>query len=221
MPSQFNTVARPSAAEIGIQLKLLKSKKEELAILNKKNAADKNVEELKKKFDLERIGLTAALNAATDEETKLRLRSQLAILDNNEALAKKLLAEMNGAKAADDLTTALYAVAGAAMDSALKFRQINPLAGTMYGETGRGGFPTTGYSSTSFPSIAPDFYSGQTQVTNPFAGTYYGETGRDPMPISITIDTSQTGDRFSQLIAESIQVANRSGYSTSANGQLP
>jgi len=192
-------------------------RKQENAALKAKTALDA----LKDKFDLERIGLTAALNAATDEETKLRLRSQLAILDDNEVLAKKLLAEMNGAKAADDLTTALYAVAGAAMDSALKFRQINPLAGTMYGETGRGGFPSAGASSSSFPSITQDFYSGQTQVSNPFAGSYYGETGRDPMPIQITVDTAQTGDRFAQLIAESIQVANRSGFSTSAAGQLP
>jgi hypothetical protein len=38
--------------------------------------------------------------------------------------------------------------------------------------------------------------------------------------IKITIDTAQTGDRFAQLIAESIQVAGRSGYSTTANGSL-
>lgn len=192
-------------------------RKTENDLLKKKTAVD----QLRDKFDIERIGLTVALNAATDEETKLRLRSQLAILDNNEALAKKLLAEINGTKAADELTKALVSVAGAAMESAAKFRQINPFAGTMYGETGRDSILTTGNSSTSFPSIAPDFYSGQNQVTNPYAGTYYGETGRDPMPVTITVDTSQTGDRFAQLIAESIQVANRSGYSTAANGGLP
>lgn len=178
-------------------------RKQENAALKAKTALDA----LKDKFDLERIGLTVALNAATDEETKLRLKSQLAILDNNEALAKKLLAEMNGAKAADDLTTALYAVAGAAMDSALKFRQINPLAGTYYGETGRD-MP----SLSSLPSGIP---SG---VINPLAGTYYGETGRDPMPVQITIDTASTGDRFAQFIAESLQVATRSGYSSVPNG---
>jgi hypothetical protein len=176
--------------------------------LKKKTAVD----QLRDKFDVERIGLTAALNAATDEETKLRLKSQLAILDNNEALAKKLLAEMNGAKAADDLTTALYAVAGAAMDSALKFRQINPFAGTMYGETGRD--PMSSIPSlSSLPSGLP---SG---ITNPLAGTYYGETGRDlPSNLRITVDTASTGDKFAQLIAESLQVASRSGYSSVPNG---
>ena len=38
--------------------------------------------------------------------------------------------------------------------------------------------------------------------------------------IRITVDTAQSGDRFAQLIAESIQVAGRSGYSTTANGSL-
>ena len=74
----------------------------EIAKLKAKTEVDK----LKDKFDLERIGLTAALNAATDEETKLRIRAQLAILDNNEALAKKYNAELEGAAAATKLATA-------------------------------------------------------------------------------------------------------------------
>ena len=77
-----------------------KARAEELRLLKQKNAIEnKNVEELKKKFDLERIGLNAALNNATDYETQLRLKAQLAILDNNEALAKKYLAEMEAAEA--------------------------------------------------------------------------------------------------------------------------
>ena len=43
----------------------------------------------------------------------------------------------------------------------------------------------------------------------------------DAREFRISIDTSQTGDKFAQLIAESIQVAERSGFSTSANGSLP
>jgi hypothetical protein len=185
-------------------------RKQENAALKAKTEVDK----LKDKFDLERIGLTAALNAATDEETKLRLKSQLAILDNNEALAKKLLAEMNGVKAADELAKALVSVAGAAMDSALKFRQINPFAGSYYGETGRD-MPSTP-SIPSLSSLPSGLPSG---LTNPLAGTYYGETGRDlPSNLRITVDTASTGDKFAQLIAESLQVATRSGYSSVPNG---
>ena len=183
-------------------------RKQENDLIKKKNAVDL----LRDKFDLERIGLTAALNAATDYETKLRILSQLAILDNNEAMAKKLLAEMNGVKAADELAKALYSVAGAAMDSAAKFAQINPLAGTYYGETGRDEPSTSSLSNV--PSRLPP--------RDPLAGTYFGETGRDmPSNLRITVDTTATGDRFSQLIAESLQIAGRSGYSSTPNGGLP
>jgi hypothetical protein len=73
--------------------------------LKKKTEVDK----LAEKFDVERIGLMKALGEATDAETKLRLQSKLAILDNNEALSKKYLAEMNAVKGANDLALAFGA----------------------------------------------------------------------------------------------------------------
>jgi hypothetical protein len=66
------------------------------------------LEELKKKFDVERIGLFAALNHATDEETRMRLRSLIAIQDNDAALAGKIKAELEATKAVDFLSSALY-----------------------------------------------------------------------------------------------------------------
>jgi len=51
-----------------------------------------------------------ALGEATDAETKLRIQSKLAILDNNEALAKKSLAELAAAKGVTDFTTGLASV---------------------------------------------------------------------------------------------------------------
>jgi hypothetical protein len=70
--------------------------------LKKKTEADK----LGEKFNVERIGLMAALNAATDEETKLRIRSQLAIMDDNQALSKKYNAELEAANALNLLNIA-------------------------------------------------------------------------------------------------------------------
>jgi hypothetical protein len=68
-------------------------------------------------------------------------------------------------------------------------------------------------SLSSLPSGLP---SG---ITNPLAGTYYGETGRDlPSNLRITVDTASTGDKFAQFIAESLQVATRSGFSSVPNG---
>jgi hypothetical protein len=205
-------------------------RKHENTLIKAKTAVD----QLRDKFDLERIGLTAALNAATDEETKLRLKAQLAILDNNEALAKKLLAEMEAAEAAKKLATALGSIGDATVEYFKKLAES--LVGTMAyfnmsmqqilaerlkesGKTSLGGIIGSAPSSM-FPPLKTEYYSGQQDITNPYAGTYYGETGRDPMPVEIKVTVDAGGDRMSQAIAESIQVATRSGYSTVPAGFL-
>jgi len=66
------------------------------------------LEELKKKFDVERVGLFSALGSAQSEEEKLRIRSLIAIKDNDAALAGKIQAELNAAKATDYLSSALF-----------------------------------------------------------------------------------------------------------------
>jgi hypothetical protein len=68
------------------------------------------LEELKKKFDVERVGLFAALNQATDQETQLRLRSLIAIKDNDAALAGKIKAELEAAQATTILAGSLRAL---------------------------------------------------------------------------------------------------------------
>ena len=108
-------------AAVAYNKKLATQKREELAMLAAKNKATKEeaqmkkdqaaLDKLKEKFDLERIGLNVALNQATDEETKARIRAQIAILDEtgktaqaaNDALVKaqadKLKAELEAADA--------------------------------------------------------------------------------------------------------------------------
>jgi hypothetical protein len=102
-------------ADLILQKKLTTAKKDEYNIITASNKARTEIDKLKDKFDIERIGLTLALNQATDEETKLRLRAQLAILDNNEALAKKYNAELEGAKKANELADALTKAGQAAL----------------------------------------------------------------------------------------------------------
>jgi hypothetical protein len=46
------------------------------------------------------------------------------------------------------------------------------------------------------------------------------ESGNRSLDVNVRIDTP-SGDKFAQLVAESIQVAGRSGYSTAPNGGLP
>jgi len=93
---------------------LLKLRAEENAKIKAKN----DLEKLKDKYDLERIGLVAALNGITDDETRVRIAEKLAILDGNAARAQEYIAadqaydwrlqEINSLK---ELTTAQYAAA--------------------------------------------------------------------------------------------------------------
>jgi hypothetical protein len=234
--SQFNTVGRPSPAEIATQLKLLKGKKEELGILNKKNALEnKNVEELKKKFDLERIGLTAALSKATDEETKSRLRAQLAILDNNDALAKKILAEMEAAEALKKLAEQAKSAGLSITDFALvqvkslisrinaQIEKINkefglPSTTTTSAPSGATSLPASYFQDLAVSLVGTTGYSGMN--VSQIATERARESGNRSVDVNLRID-SPSGDRFAQLMAESIQVAGRSGYNTAPNGGLP
>ena len=86
-------------------LRLRASNKLRLDEINKMKAKTE-VDKLEEKFNVERIALIKALGEATDAETKLRIQAKLAILDNNEALAKKYNAELTAAKSATDLASA-------------------------------------------------------------------------------------------------------------------
>jgi len=158
--------------------------------------AKTEIDKLKDKFDLERIGLTAALNAATDEETKLRIRAQLAILDNNEALAKKYNAELEGAVAADKLSKSLT-TAATFLD--ILAGRPNPLF-TITGEkTPRGE-----------KQIAP--FEGSTTFTVPQGVTNQGgqagggTTASTPTQATLEIAPNASADRLVQAIAETVRV---------------
>ena len=234
---------------------LLKARKEEYNIITKKNAIEnKNVEELKKKFDLERIGLTAALNSATDEETKLRLKAQLAILDNNEAMAKKLLAEMEAAEALKKLAEEAKLAGLALLDFGIsKVKALNTKIDDYLQSTAlemvralnaqiasfiasMGGVTKTSSTTTSTSSPAraalPAAYFQDLATQLVGTASYSGmnvsqiaterarESGNRSVDVNVRIDTP-SGDKFAQLVAESIQVAGRTGFSTAPNGGLP
>ena len=235
--NQQRSAGRISAQQIRTEDRLAKAKAAELALLQKKNALEnKNVEELKKKFDLERIGLTAALAKATDDETKLRLQAQLAILDNNDALAKKILAEMEAAEALKKLAAEAAAAGKSITEFALvQVRSlINRINAQIEKINKEFGLPTT-TTATNVPSAAtslPAAYFQDLAVSLAGTSAYSGmnvaqiaterarESGNRSVDVNLTVSTP-SGDRFAQLMAESIQVAGRSGYSTAPNGGLP
>jgi hypothetical protein len=206
-------------------------RKTENDLLKKKTAVD----QLKDKFDVERIGLVTALNAATDEETKLRLKSQLAILDNNEALAKKYLAEMNAIKVTEEMIAALRLFVRATLDSiAPQMNALKMLIGLndQNLQNKKTFISPTGSSAPAIPALPASYFEnlGTRLEGNPnYAGMSAAEismerlreSGNRPVNLTLTVDTANSGDRFSQLIAESIQLATRSGYGTTPAGSLP
>ena len=242
---QERTAGRINAQQRKLEAQVIKNavtlRKAENEQLKKKTAVDA----LRDKFDLERIGLNAALNAATDEETKLRIRAQIAILDNNEALAKKLLAEMQATEGLKKFTDALEASTNKydAMISGLiaQFRTLGlslqesmALAGMSARyqaqadafAAGRGGGGSTA------PQMSNDPYDILIRQLAPQLNTQYGLPAQEAISLAtmsaryqaqadaITINIQAGGDKMSQAIAESIQIANRNGYDLTGAGQL-
>lgn len=144
--------------------------------------------------NVERIGLLTALNAATDEETKLRIRAQLAILDNNEALAKKYNAELEGANAAKALADASYQAAGA-------LTSFGPALFNALGEmTARGRnqiAPLEGGSTT---------YTVPQGVTNTGAQTAATATATQQTTATLTLDPNASSDKLVAAIGELVRV---------------
>jgi hypothetical protein len=198
-------------------------RKEEYEVLKKKTELDK----LKEKFDLELIGLQKARNEATDEETKRRLDGLIAIAKNDDALGKKALAELDAAEAAKKVALkygeALEAVK--LMNAKIAaFIQSMSLKGYDIPKT-----TTSGGSDilNKFPSITTPYdpLSSLTVTTQDLIDTGFRFdplSGLRPtaQDIRITVDTAGSGDKLSQAIAESIQIATRSGYSTTPAGFL-
>lgn len=239
--NEQRSAGRISAQQFRVEVRqkkeLDKLRAAEIAKLKEKTAVDK----LKDQFDVERIGFAKALNEATDEETKLRIKSQIAILDNNEALAKKILAELAAAEAAKKLA--------ATYDQALEsVKLMNAKIAAFLADMASKGYKTTTSGGTDLGTVTystalsmaratnnkiDDFLSQfdsssntaassgiASSTRNEFIGTPFGQAGGNTQNLNITVDTAQTGDRFAALIAESLQIAQKSGVSYGIAGGL-
>jgi hypothetical protein len=204
--------------------------------------AEEALKKLKDKYDIERINLTAALNAATDEETKVRLAEKLAILDGNAAKAAEYLATRNAEQSLETFSNALDTAANATIDYFTKLSES--LVGTLAylnmsmqqilnerlreaGKTSLGSVPT----SNGYTPLTANYFQDlgtQLQGTSAYAGMSAGEislerareSGNRSLDVSLVV-SAPSGNAFAQLVAESIQVASRDGYSTAPNGGLP
>jgi hypothetical protein len=235
---QERTAGRINAQQRKLEERAIKNsvalRKAENDQLKKKTAVD----QLKDKFDLERIGLNVALNESVDAETKLRIKAQLAILDNNEALAKKILAEMEGAEAAKKFAASFDAALSSVMALTARINAFILKEGGTLPSGGTAGKPITydtalsvaRATNTRIENFLDQFDSSSTTATvmenasvigpNFNAGRFRMGEERSMQGINITVDTAQAGDKFSQLIAESLQIATKSGVSYGIAGGL-
>jgi hypothetical protein len=215
-------------------------RKAENDLLKKKTAVD----QLKDKFDLERIGLNVALNEAVDAETKLRIKAQIAILDNNEALAKKLLAEMEATNKLKEFADALAngtnkydamisGLIGQFRALGLSLQESMALAGMSARYQAQADAFAAGRGPGGAAPLSTDPYDILIRQLAPELNSQYGLPAQEAISLAhmsaryqaqadaITLRIDASGDKMSQAIAESIQQATRNGYSTSGAGQLP
>jgi len=178
----------------------------EIAKLKAKTEVDK----LRDKFDLERIGLNAALNAATDEETKLRIRAQLAILDNNEALAKKYNAELDAAAKVKTLAESFVAAT-----NAVKYFADY----TAYRAGERGDPSTTLSSGTMAGAVATMSFPSAQSAPTPIAmgAVQRGEYSNVTVNVAGSLLTDQD---LTDTIQRTILQINKQGRGTTPAGGL-
>jgi hypothetical protein len=163
------------------------------------------LQELTKKFDVERIGLFTALNNATDQETQMRIKSLIAIKDNDTALAGKIKAETDAANSAirlaamfDRLTVSSstfytpQALATAASNQAYMAEQLAPYYGNQ-------------------PSPSSTFYTPKAlELQNQFSASSNGMY--QPSSITVNVQGSVTTER------DLVSVITQGIYNNQASG---
>jgi hypothetical protein len=154
------------------------------------------LQELEKKFDVERIGLFAALNQATDSETQMRLKSLIAIHDQNAALAGQIMKTNSAADAMENFGKAMFG----ALDVMLNFGKFALGERDTLRAMGIGVTPTSqGFQSFTPPTGGYEgFGSGMTNLgQNNYGGLAgAGQAGGGGAPVvNVVIQGSVTTER--------------------------
>jgi hypothetical protein len=129
---------------------------------------------------------------------------------------------MEGKTATEELTKQFYALSEAAKALVLSFgvdpSQIGPGGTIIGGLGGRSNIASLANTSINNPAFASSGAGMDLGLALGFTpGSRTG--GAAPTEVIVTVNTAAGGDRLSQAIAESIQIATRNGYSTVPAGQ--
>jgi hypothetical protein len=178
------------------------------------------LKELEKKFDVERIGLYAALNQSTDSETKMRLLSLIAIHDQNAALAGQIKKANEAENAMQAFTDALRVSIRALLDRiAVEQGKLN----AMFPGAASPAAPSGFQAFTPSPGGIEGFGSGMSNLgQNNYGGLAgAGQYGGGGAPVvNISVAGSVTTDRdLVSMVTNAIYNNQASGipinYSTS------
>ena len=168
--------------------------------------AKTELEKLKDKYDVERIGLMLALNQATDEETRIRIAEKLAILDGNAAKAQQYLADIELTNQTDLLAKSMNQAANAALYFA-------DWATYRAGERG------DATSMSNVPSVGGASYIPTPSMTmaSDYAAYRAGERGDVTVNVAGSVLTEQD---LTDTIQRTILQINKQGRGTTPAGGL-
>tara|TARA_R110000868_G_scaffold407313_1_gene688642 strand:- start:1405 stop:2931 length:1527 start_codon:yes stop_codon:yes gene_type:complete len=175
--------------------------------------ANTELSKLAAKFDVERIGLYAALASATSEEEKARIKAKIAILEQNEA----------GAKALNTLSQAAFLAADAITKYAAN--QTVKIGSGPYAIEAPQGFlgNTTATNSAQMPATnIPVGPTGNAEVFNAISGTYMPQGMAQQFVANVTVSagtiTNEQG--VVDVVQQALQEINARGWSQFKTGAL-
>ena len=175
--------------------------------------ANTELSKLAAKFDVERIGLYAALASATSEEEKARIKAKIAILEQNEA----------GAKALNILSQAAFLAADAITKYAAN--QTVKIGSGPYAIEAPQGFlgNTTATNSAQMPATnIPVGPTGNAEVFNAISGTYMPQGMAQQFVANVTVSagtiTNEQG--VVDVVQQALQEINARGWSQFKTGAL-
>jgi hypothetical protein len=205
-----------------------KEKNRLAAIELAKKKQEAELDDLKKKFDTDRINLETALANSKDEAEKARIRSLLTIMDEDAKSAAKRLYDLdaaNIAKMKSELAAAeslRYLAEQAAKAGAGLSTIGNP--GGVYNYTPSA--PSFVYGANSMPDYIPPSISNMPEAGNPqgiydYSPSSPSFTYSPPQVNNITINTPVgTEDYLTEAMQRALQKLNRYGDSTTFAGAL-
>ena len=183
--------------------------------LNTQLAKEIELKKLKDKYDLERISLMAALNQATDEETRLRLAEKLALLDGDASLVDDYMALSDSMK---ELQNSTYVATEAFNSLAKATQQLLVSFGVSPSQVAAGG----SIISTSPGSVGPTLSNVTGLATTSINQGMLG-TSKEAIDLSISLgftDTSNITDALTRAIAQSMTLNTKNGLITVPAGFL-